>query len=97
MGKIYTEQDKLIFYVNTGSSLIEATGVSLEGTNPSGSSITPLITSIESAEDGLVSYQVLPTDFTTAGVWTFWVKVAYAGGYISYGEPFKLNIYSPGT
>ena len=98
MGKIYTGQDKLILYISTGSNLAEVSSVYIHGEDPSGVSISPqLTTTIEDRDTGLVSYEVQATDFTEAGTWTIWVYVAYTGGAVSYGEPFHLHIYTPGS
>ena len=97
MGKVYINQDNLILYINTGTSLIEAGNVTIEGTDPSGNSITPLVTVIEDSDSGLVSYAVLRHDFTSAGVYILWVKINYIGGSTNWGEPFHLNIYQTGN
>jgi len=104
MGKIYTNQSRLKIYISTGSNLIEASSVYINGTEPDGSAISPqLTTTIEDADTGLVSfelgtYYLAPSfTFTAAGTWILWVEVAYIGGKIAYGEPFHLNVYAPGT
>jgi hypothetical protein len=100
MGKVYVGQDRLTLYVSTGSSLLEAGSVIIEGTDPSGSSMSPtLSTTIEDVDTGLVSYELQETDalIATAGTWTLWVKVNYIGGETAYGEPFHVNVYSPGS
>lgn len=98
MGKVYTTQSKLVLYVNLGTNLLEASSVRIAGTNPSGVAISPMKTAtIEDATKGLVSYQVLETDFTVAGTWTLWTYVSYVGGTWAYGEPFPFNVYTAGN
>jgi len=98
MGKIYTSQDQLVLYVYTGSDLLEASSVLLQGISPSGSAMVPdLVGTIEDSPSGLISYEVASSTFSTAGTWILWVHVNYYGGGDAWGEPFHLNIYTPGS
>jgi len=100
MGKIYTDQDRLTFYIKTGSNLVEAASVIIQGVAPDGTAMSPtLSTTIENASEGLVSYNVQEADnlIDDVGTWTLWVKVNYIGGETAYGEPFHLHVYAPGT
>jgi hypothetical protein len=97
MGKVYIAQDNLVLYVNTGTNLSEAGNVVIEGTDPNGSSITPLVTVIEDIITGLVTYEVSNVDFTVAGTYVLWAKVNYIGGTSSWGEPFHFNVYETGN
>ena len=97
MGKIYTAQDQLVLYISTGSSLVEASSVLIQGTDPSGNTMAPeLLTTIEDSTLGLVSFEILSTTFTAAGTWILWAHVNYIGGGDAWGEPFHLNVYEPG-
>lgn len=98
MGKIYTDQDQLVLYINTGSSLAEASSVLVQGTDPAGNTMAPeLLTTIEDSVTGLVSFETISTTFATAGTWILWVHVNYSGGGDAWGEPFHLNVYEPGS
>ena len=97
MGKVYTTQDNLILYIDTGTDLSSAASVLLEGTDPSGTSLVPFVITIHDADEGILSYEVESTDFATAGTYIFWIKVTYLDGSISYGEPFHLTFYTKGN
>lgn len=98
MGKVYTDQDQLIIYIATGSDLTDAASVYIQGTEPDGTDMTPsILATIEDVSRGIVSYEVLSTDFTTAGTWILWLIVNYSGGGAAWGEPFSFNVYEPGT
>ena len=96
MGKVYTTQDNLTLYVETGADLTDAANTVIEGTDPDGTAITPLGATIESASDGLITYNITSTDFITAGTYILWVKINYVGGSTSWGEPFHFNVYETG-
>lgn len=97
MGKIYVTQASVIMYVHTDADLSEANSVYLQGNTPSGASFVQLPCTILDTDKGLLSVPVSNTTFPTAGTYSLWVYVEFIGGAESWGEPFHLNIYEPGT
>lgn len=95
MGKVYTTQE-FTMYVNTGINLANASTVYIKGTDPSESSVSFTAT-VDNSSRGILRYDVLDTEMTTAGVWTLWAYVDFNGGDAAWGEPFHLNIYSSGS
>jgi len=97
MGKIYVGQSNLTLYIETGSNLLNASSVIIEGTDPSGNSINTINGTIEDSTKGIISFIVYSTTFSIAGTYILWTKANYVGGTLAYGEPFHLNVYAVGT
>lgn len=97
MGKIYINQASVVMYMHTNADLSQASNVYLQGESPTGSTFNQITCTIINADTGLVSVPVTNTTFPVAGTYSLWAYVVFTGGAESWGEPFHLNIYTPGT
>jgi hypothetical protein len=49
------------------------------------------------AQDASVLYYNIPNSALTLGVWTFWAHVIFSDNTVGIGDPFTIDIKSPGS
>jgi len=97
MGKVYVNQSELRLQLDTYVSLVGATSLKIKYLKP-GSTVEHEVTAqVLSSSAGTIYYDFTAGQLDTAGIWTFWAYVTFAGGGEAPGEPVKIRIWEEGT
>lgn len=95
MATIYVGQD--IRLTLTGDTDLGSGSAVIQYRPPNSNTVATLSTTVASTTSCVCYADIGSTVFSIPGKYRFWIRASFTSGKIGIGEPYELQLYSPGS
>lgn len=95
MNVFFEGQNSVKFRMTNLGNLESITSVFIKYKKPDGT-LGQWTATVEDAINGIIFYNLLSTEFLTAGTWTYWSYVIFSDGRIGIGNICKITVRKEG-